>query len=79
MSCILHHRGIQQVLACSKARPANLVAGMGREGMFFISSVSSWVLTNPNVNLNRMHLLYNVCLLSMCSAYIYMYIILVVG
>ena len=35
------HRGVQLILASSLARPAILVAGKGREGMFFISSVSS--------------------------------------
>ena len=32
--CILHHRGVQLILAYSWARPAILVAGKGREGMF---------------------------------------------
>ena len=32
--CILHHRGIQLILAYSWARPAILVAGKGRGGMF---------------------------------------------
>ena len=39
--CILHHRGVQLILAYSWARPAVLVVGKGRGGMFFISSVSS--------------------------------------
>ena len=39
--CILHHRGVQLILAYSWARPAILVVGKGRGGMFFISSVSS--------------------------------------
>ena len=34
MSCILHHRGVQLILAYSWARPAILVAGKGRGGMF---------------------------------------------
>ena len=34
VSCILHHRGIQLILAYSWARPAILVAGKGRGGMF---------------------------------------------
>ena len=38
--CILHHRGVQLILAYSWARPAILVAGKGR-GNVFISSVSS--------------------------------------
>ena len=34
MSCILHHRGIQMILAYSLARPATLAAGNDRGGMF---------------------------------------------
>ena len=34
VSCILRHRGIQLILAYSWARPAILVAGKGRGGMF---------------------------------------------
>ena len=34
MSCILSHRGIQLILAYSWARPAILVAGKGRGGIF---------------------------------------------
>ena len=41
ISCILHRRGIQLILAYSWARPAILVAGKGRGGNIFISSVSS--------------------------------------
>ena len=33
--CILHHWGLQLILAYSRARPAILVAGKGRGGMFF--------------------------------------------
>ena len=36
--CILHHQGVQLILACSWAKPA--IFATGREGMFFISSVS---------------------------------------
>ena len=32
--CILHHWGVQLILACSWARPAILVVGKGRGGMF---------------------------------------------
>ena len=39
--CISRHRGVQLILAYSWARPAILVAGKGRGGMFFILSVSS--------------------------------------
>ena len=35
VSCILRHRGVKLILAYSWARPAILVAGNGREGMFF--------------------------------------------
>ena len=34
VACILHHRGVQQVLAYSWARPAIIVAGNGRGEMF---------------------------------------------
>ena len=34
VSCILRHRGVQLILAYSWARPAILVAGKGRGGMF---------------------------------------------
>ena len=34
VSCILHHQGVQLILVCSWTRPAILVAGMGRGGMF---------------------------------------------
>ena len=32
--CILHHRGVQLILAYSWARPAILIVGKGRGGMF---------------------------------------------
>ena len=34
LSCILHHWGVQLILAYSRARPAILVADKGRGGMF---------------------------------------------
>ena len=34
VSCILYHQGIQLILAYSWARPAILVVGKGRGGMF---------------------------------------------
>ena len=34
MSCILHHGGVHLVLAYSWTRPAMLVTGKGRGGMF---------------------------------------------
>ena len=36
LSCILHHRGVQLILAYSWARPAVLAAGKGRGGMFLL-------------------------------------------
>ena len=45
--CISRHRGVQLILAYSWARPAILVAGKGRGGMFFILSVSSLSLPVP--------------------------------
>ena len=39
--CILRHWDVQLILAYSWARPTILIAGKGRGGMFFISSVSS--------------------------------------
>ena len=41
VSSILRRRGVQLILAYNWARPAILVAGKGRGGMFFIFSVSS--------------------------------------
>ena len=40
--CILHHRGVQLILAYSWARPAILVAGKGRGGMLHFHSCSSF-------------------------------------
>ena len=41
VSCIWRHRGVQLILANSKARSSSLLADKGRGGIFFISSVSS--------------------------------------
>ena len=41
VSCSLHHQGVQLILAYSWTRPGILVAGKGRGGDVFISSVSS--------------------------------------
>ena len=49
--CILHHRGVQLILAYNWARPAILVVGKGRGGMFlfllflFLPSLSSPLLS----------------------------------
>ena len=55
MVCILHHRGVQLILAYSRTRPAILVAGKGKGGNIFISSVSSLsflslFLPNPSLS-----------------------------
>ena len=41
MLCILHHRGVQLILAYNWARPAILVVGKGRGGMFLLSPAFS--------------------------------------
>ena len=41
VSCILRHRGVQLILAYSWVRPAILVAGKGRRGMFLLSPAFS--------------------------------------
>ena len=41
VSCIFRHRGVQLILAFSLARPAILVAGKGRGGMFLFLPISS--------------------------------------
>ena len=41
VSCILRHRGVQLILAYSRARPVILVAGKGRGGRFLFFSFSS--------------------------------------
>ena len=41
VSCILRHRGVQLILGCNLARPAILVAGKGRGGMFLLSPAFS--------------------------------------
>ena len=40
MSCILSHQGVQLILAYSWARPAILVAGRERGGMFLLAHLS---------------------------------------
>ena len=53
VSCILRHRGVQLILAYSWVRPAILVAGMGRGGMFLflVSSLSFLFLFLPGPSL----------------------------
>ena len=41
MLCILHHWGVQLILAYNWARPAILVVGNGRGGMFLLSPAFS--------------------------------------
>ena len=57
MLCILHHRGVQLILAYSWARPAILVVGKGRGGMFLFllflqPSCSKLMMSLVNVTLN---------------------------
>ena len=47
VSCILHHRGAQLILAYSWARPAILLAGKGRGGSVFISPLAYLFLFIP--------------------------------
>ena len=42
--CILHHWGVQLILAYSWARPAVLVAGKGRGGMFVFHLLIHFIL-----------------------------------
>ena len=44
MPCILHHRGIQLILAYNWARPVTLVAGKGRGGMFYFFCFFTFIL-----------------------------------
>ena len=43
VSCVLHHRGIQLILACSWARLAVLVAGKGRGECFYFFCFSPFI------------------------------------
>ena len=54
MSCILHHRGVQLILAFSWTRPAILVAGKDRGGNVFISSLSFLFLFLPCPSLSSL-------------------------
>ena len=49
VSCILFHQGVQLILASSWARPAILVAGKGRGGMFLFLPCPS--LSSPLLSL----------------------------
>ena len=53
--CILHHWGVQLILAYSWARPAILVVGKGRGGMFlfllFLHFLSCPSLSSPQLSL----------------------------
>ena len=54
VSCILRHRGVQLILAYSWARPAILVAGKGRWGIFlfllFLHFHSCFFLPCPSLS-----------------------------
>ena len=57
VSCILHHRGVQLILAYSCARPAILKAGKGRGGMFLFFCFFT-VIPVPFSSLSLFFLLY---------------------
>ena len=56
VSCILHHWGVQLILAYSWARPVILVAGKGRGNVFisFVSSLSFLFLFLPCPSLSSL-------------------------
>ena len=56
--CILHHRGVQLILAYSWARPAILVAGKGRGGMFLFLLFLHFHSCSSFFPVPRFHLLY---------------------
>ena len=56
--CILHHRGVQLILAYSWARPAILVAGKGRGGMFLFLLFLHFHSCSSFFPVPRFHLLF---------------------
>ena len=69
LSCILHHWGVQLILACSWARPAILSAGMGRGEIFLFLQFlhfHSFSSFNP---VPLFHLLY--CLFYLSSPFLW--------
>ena len=63
--CILHHRGVQLILAYSWARPAILVVGKGRGGMFLFLLLLHFHSCSSFFPVPLFHLLYS--LLSLFS------------
>ena len=63
--CILHHWGVQLILAYSWARPAILVVGKGRGGMFLFLLFLHFHSCSSFFPVPLFHLLY--CLLSLFS------------
>ena len=65
VSCILHNRGVQLILAYSCARPAILVTGKGRGGMFLFPYILCFNSYSSFFIVPLFHLLYYLfCLLS---------------
>ena len=57
--CILHHRGVQLILAYSWARPAILVVGKGRGGMFLFLLFLHFYSCSSFFPVPLFHLLYS--------------------
>ena len=57
--CILHHRGVQLILAYSWARPAILVVGKGRGGMFLFLLFLHFHSYSSFFSVPLFHLLYS--------------------
>ena len=55
--CILRHRVVQLILAYSRARPAILVAGKGRGGMFLFLLLLFFFLPCPSLSSTLLSLL----------------------
>ena len=65
--CILHHWGVQLILAYSWARPAILVVGKGRGGMFLFLLFLHFHSCSSFFPVPLFHLLYSLSLLSLFS------------
>ena len=59
MLCILHHWGVQLILAYSWARPAILVVGKGRGGMFLFLLFLHFLSCSSFFPVPLFHLLYS--------------------
>ena len=67
--CILHHRGVQLILAYSWARPAILLAGKGRGGMFLFLLFLHFHSCSSFFPVPLFHLLY--CLFYLFSPFLW--------